>query len=52
MDDQLKYELMYRRPGAEKHENITDVLDDILIRLGRIEDKIDQHIDLDPGLTA
>ena len=41
MDDNTKYELMYRRPGAEDHENITDVLDDILNRLSAIEKKIE-----------
>ena len=49
--DETRYELMYRRPGAQEHENITDVLDDILIRLERIEAKIDQHLDDEPGLT-
>ena len=37
---------MYRRPGNDEHENITDVLDDILLRLAELED-----IDLNPGLT-
>lgn len=47
MDENQTYELMYRRPGAEDHENITHVLDDILIRLQALE----EEIDLNPGLT-
>jgi hypothetical protein len=42
MDDNTRYELMYRRPGAEDHENITDVLDDILNRISAIEKKIEE----------
>ena len=30
-------ELMYRRPGASDHENLTEVLDDVIIRLERVE---------------
>ena len=37
MEEKETYELMYRRPGGDKHENITKVLDDILIRLEKIE---------------
>lgn len=47
MDDQTAYELMYRRPDADTHENITDVLDDILNRLKALE----EDIDFNPGLT-
>lgn len=32
--------LMYRRPGSEEHEKLTDVMDDILIRLERIEQRL------------
>ena len=49
MQENKAYELMYRRPGREKHENITKVLDDILNRLQIIEDSLD--IDDNPGLT-
>lgn len=47
-----KIDLMYRRPGAEEHENITDVLDDVLNRLKEIENflKLDDS-DENPGLT-
>lgn len=47
MDDDTRYELMYRRPDSDTHENITSVLDDILTRLKAIEDELD----LNPGLT-
>ena len=46
MSEQPPVHLMYRRPGNDEHENITDVLDDILLRLAELED-----IDLNPGLT-
>lgn len=46
MSDPINYELMYRRPGNDTHENITEVLDDILKRLEELED-----IDWTPGLT-
>ena len=42
-------ELMYRRPDATEHENITSVLDDILIRLQKLEEILET--DLNPGLT-
>ena len=47
MDDDTRYELMYRRPGADTHENITAVLDDILRRLEALEGEVDTN----PGLT-
>ena len=46
MTEQVNYELMYRRPGSDTHENITSVLDDIINRLEELED-----IDWNPGLT-
>ena len=47
------FELMYRRPGCRRHENITDVLDDILVRLEQLEDAVDKLYEQDdhPGLT-
>ncbi len=37
--------LMYRRPQSrDKYECITDVLDDILIRLEQIENKLDNEL--------
>ena len=35
-------QLMYRRPDRDEHEKLTDVLDDILVRLAQIEDKLSQ----------
>ena len=49
MDENEAYELMYRRPGGDTHENITKVLDDILIRLEKIETALE--FDDNPGLT-
>lgn len=49
MDENEAYELMYRRPGSDTHENITKVLDDILIRLEKIETTLE--FDDNPGLT-
>ena len=36
----LPPKLMYRRPGREKHENITKVLDDIIIKLEALENRL------------
>ena len=33
-------ELMYRPPGAEKHSNITDVLDELIEQVRRQEERI------------
>ena len=49
MNKNENYELMYRRPGSDTHENITKVLDDILIRLEEIEKFLE--FDVNPGLT-
>ena len=38
MEENEKIELMYRRPGKEEYELLTDVIDDILIRLEKLED--------------
>lgn len=32
--------LMYRRPDSDEYEKLTDVMDDILIRLAAIENKL------------
>ena len=32
--------LMYRRPDGDEYEKLTDVMDDILIRLAAIEAKL------------
>lgn len=31
---------MYRRPDSDEYEKLTDVMDDILIRLAAIENKL------------
>ena len=41
MDD-APFELMYRRPKSEHHENLTAVLDDILIRLEELEEAVEE----------
>ena len=35
-----KVELMYRQPGAETHQNITDVLDEIIIALRDLTERV------------
>ena len=42
-------ELMYRPPGAEQHSNLTDVMDDIISKLQRMEDRI---LDLEENVEA
>ena len=49
MDENTNYELMYRRPDKDEHENLTKVIDDILNRLNDLEDMI--NTDTNPGLT-
>ena len=34
--------LMYRRPNEDDHEKLTDVMDDILNRLERIEKRLEE----------
>ena len=33
-------ELMYRQPGLPEHQNITDVLDEIILTLRDMEDRL------------
>ena len=40
-------ELMYRPPGETEHRNITDVLDEIMIRLQSIEEFCDQVAEIE-----
>ncbi|WNL51038.1 hypothetical protein SCREM2_gp119 [Synechococcus phage S-CREM2] len=48
MSEQAPFQLMYRRPAEgrgdrpEEYEKLTDVMDDILIRLARIEEKLNK----------
>ena len=38
--EEQKVELMYRQPGVETHQNITDVLDEIIITLRNLNERI------------
>ena len=40
MEEQEKVELMYRQPGLPNHQNITDVLDEIIITLRDLSERI------------
>ena len=42
-----KVELMYRQPGVETHQNITDVLDEIIIALRDLSERITKLEDKD-----
>jgi hypothetical protein len=37
---QEKVELMYRQPGAEKHQNITEVLDEVILTLRDLSQRV------------
>ena len=45
--DEQKVELMYRQPGAQHHQNITDVLDEIIIALRDLSERITKLEDKD-----
>ena len=40
MSDPVKFEFMYRQPGRPDHQNITDVLDEIIIKLRDFEKRL------------
>ena len=40
MDEKQKIELMYRQPGEEKHQNITEVLDEVILTLRELTERI------------
>ena len=40
MSDPVKMELMYREPGSKDHRNITHVLDDVIVKLKEIENRL------------
>lgn len=48
MSEQAPFQLMYRRPAEgrgdrpDEYEKLTDVMDDILIRLQKIEEKLEK----------
>ena len=35
-----KIDLMYRPPGESEHKNITDVLDEIILKLRELEERL------------
>ena len=45
--DEEKVELMYRQPGLQHHQNITDVLDEIIIALRDLSERITKLEDKD-----
>ena len=40
MDENQRIELMYRQPGEEKHQNITEVLDEVILSLRTLTERI------------
>ena len=47
------FTLMYRRPDKDEYQKLTDVMDEVIIKLNELSDKIDSLTDeeLNPGLT-
>ena len=45
--------IMYRRPDRDEHQKLAEVLDEVIIKLNELSDKVDSLIDdeLKPGLT-
>ena len=39
-EEQERFELMYRQPGVQNHQNITDVLDEIIIALRILSERV------------
>lgn len=37
---EYKMELMYRAPGRENHQNITEVLDEVMISLENLQNRL------------
>ena len=40
MSEPIKTQLMYRPPGERNHRDITHVLDDIIVKLQELEERI------------
>ena len=38
--DEPKVELMYRQPGETEHQNITDVLDEVILTLRELSERM------------
>ena len=47
VDEEQQVELMYRQPGLQHHQNITDVLDEIIITLRDLTDRVIELEDKD-----
>ena len=47
------FTLMYRRPDKDEYQKLTDVMDEVIIKLNELSDKVDSLIDEEhkPGLT-
>lgn len=50
MPEQPPFNLMYRRPGGDDYEKLTDAIDYLFNRVTELEAKLEEA-DLDPGLT-
>ena len=47
-----RIELMYKQPGATEHQNITEVLDEIILRLRYLEERAEvEDMDFNYGGT-
>ncbi len=46
-EEQERFELMYRQPGCSTHQNITDVLDEIIIALRDLTERVIELEDKD-----
>ena len=40
MSEEPKVELMYRQPGLPEHQNITDVLDEMILTLRELSERM------------
>ena len=40
MNEEPKVELMYRQPGLPEHQNITDVLDEIILTMRELSERM------------
>ena len=40
MSEEPKVELMYRQPGLPEHQNITDVLDEMILSLRELSERM------------
>ena len=47
------FKLMYRRPDRDEYQKLTDVMDEVIIKLNELSEKVDSLTDeeLKPGLT-